>query len=124
MQIFCCGGTAGKFRLAAYAVTFSGMHFNHHFQSLDCSCSNRTGRWEAHIWEEGKQVYLGGFDNEEEAALAHDIAAVRFRAHDANTNFNISNYKQELKHLPEVLVRSKLEEQSMLSYPLHQHSWC
>ena len=23
----------------------------------------RTGRWEAHIWENGKQVYLGGFDS-------------------------------------------------------------
>ncbi|KAL0023708.1 hypothetical protein WJX79_005686 [Trebouxia sp. C0005] len=62
----------------------------------------RTGRWEAHIWEDGKQVYLGGFDNEEQAALAYDIAAIKFRAHDANTNYNISNYEQELLHFDEV----------------------
>ncbi|KAL3140248.1 hypothetical protein ABBQ38_004520 [Trebouxia sp. C0009 RCD-2024] len=62
----------------------------------------RTGRWEAHIWEEGKQVYLGGFDNEEQAALAYDIAAIKFRAHDANTNYSISNYEQELLHFHEV----------------------
>ncbi|DBA95939.1 hypothetical protein WJX77_004025 [Trebouxia sp. C0004] len=62
----------------------------------------RTGRWEAHIWEDGKQVYLGGFDNEEQAALAYDIAAIKFRAQDANTNYNISNYEQELLHFDEV----------------------
>lgn len=48
------------------------------------------------------QVYLGGFDNEEQAALAYDIAAIKFRAHDANTNYPISNYEQELLHFDEV----------------------
>ena len=48
------------------------------------------------------QVYLGGFDNEEQAALAYDIAAIKFRSHDANTNYNISNYEQELLHFDEV----------------------
>lgn len=27
----------------------------------------RTKRWEAHIWDDKKQVYLGGFDVEEHA---------------------------------------------------------
>ena len=26
----------------------------------------RTQRWEAHIWEAGKQIYLGGFSGEEQ----------------------------------------------------------
>ena len=51
------------------------------------------------------QVYLGGFDNEEQAALAYDIAAIKFRAHEANTNYNISNYEQELLHFDEVSCR-------------------
>lgn len=50
-------------------------------------------------------MYLGGFDNEEQAALAYDIAAIKFRAHDANTNYSISNYEQELLHFNEVSLR-------------------
>ena len=68
-------------------------------------------------------MYLGGFDNEEQAALAYDIAAIKFRAHDANTNFNISNYEQELKHFDEVLMRSQLQQSSMHSYALEQQFW-
>jgi hypothetical protein len=56
----------------------------------------RTQRWEAHIWEAGKQIYLGGFDAEEQAALAYDLAALKFRGADATTNFDVSNYGQEL----------------------------
>ncbi len=29
----------------------------------------RTRRWESHIWENSKQLYLGGFDSEHQAAL-------------------------------------------------------
>lgn len=62
----------------------------------------RTGRWEAHIWEDGKQVYLGGFDTEEQASIAYDIAALKCRGSGAITNFDISNYAQELSRLHEV----------------------
>ena len=34
----------------------------------------RTQKWEAHIWEGGKQQYLGGWDTAAKAALAFDIA--------------------------------------------------
>jgi hypothetical protein len=32
-----------------------------------CAARRRTKRWEAHIWDDKKQVYLGGFDIEEHA---------------------------------------------------------
>jgi hypothetical protein len=36
-----------------------------------------TGRWEAHIWDQGKQVYLGGFSTSIAAARAYDLVAVK-----------------------------------------------
>ena len=62
----------------------------------------RTGRWEAHIWEDGKQVYLGGFDSEAQAALAYDVTAVKCRGDDAATNFDMDDYRQELAALDDV----------------------
>lgn len=49
--------------------------------------------------------YAGGFDTEQEAALAYDVACVRFRGQVAHTNFDIDGYTYELEHLSEVLSR-------------------
>ncbi|XP_043815570.1 APETALA2-like protein 3 isoform X2 [Manihot esculenta] len=60
----------------------------------------RTGRWESHIWDCGKQVYLGGFDTAHAAARAYDRAAIKFRGIDADINFNMSNFtKEEFVHI-------------------------
>eukprot|EP00854_Cymbomonas_tetramitiformis_P006725 gene6725-8048_t len=54
----------------------------------------RSGRWEAHIWVKatGKQIYLGGYELEEHAAEAYDVAALKCKGKRGKTNFPISKY--------------------------------
>ncbi|XP_050142356.1 AP2-like ethylene-responsive transcription factor BBM1 isoform X2 [Malus sylvestris] len=71
-----------------------------------------TGRYEAHLWDnscrregqtrKGRQVYLGGYDKEEKAARAYDLAALKYWGTTTTTNFPISNYEKEvdeMKHM-------------------------
>ncbi|CAN1237668.1 APETALA2-like protein 2 [Linum grandiflorum] len=62
----------------------------------------RTGRWESHIWDCGKQVYLGGFDTAHAAARAYDRAAIKFRGVDADINFNLNDYDEDMKQMKEM----------------------
>ncbi|XP_071913838.1 AP2-like ethylene-responsive transcription factor AIL6 isoform X1 [Coffea arabica] len=71
-----------------------------------------TGRYEAHLWDnscrregqarKGRQVYLGGYDKEEKAARAYDLAALKYWGPTATTNFPVSNYSKELEEMKHV----------------------
>ncbi|XP_052157460.1 AP2-like ethylene-responsive transcription factor PLT1 [Oryza glaberrima] len=72
------------------------------------SCRHRwTGRFEAHLWDKnswnptqrkkGKQVYLGAYDEEEAAARAYDLAALKYWGPTTFTNFPVMDYEKELK---------------------------
>ncbi|XP_030499679.2 AP2-like ethylene-responsive transcription factor AIL6 isoform X2 [Cannabis sativa] len=71
-----------------------------------------TGRYEAHLWDnscrregqarKGRQVYLGGYDKEEKAARAYDLAALKYWGATATTNFPVSNYSKELEEMKHV----------------------
>ncbi|XP_073152581.1 AP2-like ethylene-responsive transcription factor ANT [Henckelia pumila] len=66
-----------------------------------------TGRYEAHLWDnsckkegqsrKGRQVYLGGYDMEEKAARAYDLAALKYWGPSTHINFPLENYHQELE---------------------------
>uniref|UniRef100_A0A804RGD0 AP2/ERF domain-containing protein n=1 Tax=Zea mays TaxID=4577 RepID=A0A804RGD0_MAIZE len=68
-----------------------------------------SGKYEAHLWDntsqvegrkrKGKHVYLGSYVDEEQAAKAHDLAALKYWGTGPNTklNFNISDYEKEIE---------------------------
>ncbi|KAL5547601.1 hypothetical protein UlMin_002832 [Ulmus minor] len=68
-----------------------------------------TGRYEAHLWDKncwnesqnkkGRQVYLGAYDEEEAAAHAYDLAALKYWGPDTILNFPLSTYEKELKEM-------------------------
>ncbi|KVI09523.1 AP2/ERF domain-containing protein [Cynara cardunculus var. scolymus] len=53
----------------------------------------RTGRWESHIWLGLWEASLSG---------AYDRAAIKFRGLDADINFNISDYEEDLKQIKDL----------------------
>ncbi|XP_057494182.1 AP2-like ethylene-responsive transcription factor At1g16060 [Actinidia eriantha] len=71
-----------------------------------------TGRFEAHLWDKGswnatqrkkgKQVYLGAFDEEESAARAYDLAAIKYWGPTTFTNFPVTDYEKEIEMMQNV----------------------
>ncbi|CAA7387707.1 unnamed protein product [Spirodela intermedia] len=68
-----------------------------------------TGRYEAHLWDnsckkegqtrKGRQVYLGGYDTEEKAARAYDLAALKYWGTSTHINFPLEAYRDELEEM-------------------------
>ncbi|XP_045802302.1 AP2-like ethylene-responsive transcription factor BBM2 [Trifolium pratense] len=75
-----------------------------------------TGRYEAHLWDKGtwnptqkkkgKQVYLGAYNDEEAAARAYDLAALKYWGTSTFTNFPVSDYEKEI----EIMITMSKEE--------------
>ncbi|CAO2817730.1 unnamed protein product [Amaranthus hypochondriacus] len=65
-----------------------------------------TGRYEAHLWDntckkEGqtRKGRQGGYDMEEKAARAYDLAALKYWGLSAHTNFPMEGYKEEIEEM-------------------------
>ncbi|KAL9256426.1 AP2-like ethylene-responsive transcription factor PLT1-like protein [Drosera capensis] len=65
-----------------------------------------TGRYEAHLWDnscrregQSRKGRQGGYDKEEKAARAYDLAALKYWGTSTTTNFPISNYEKEVEDM-------------------------
>ncbi|KAK9285340.1 hypothetical protein L1049_024531 [Liquidambar formosana] len=68
-----------------------------------------TGRYEAHLWDnscrregQARKGRQGGYDKEDKAARAYDLAALKYWGPTATTNFPVSNYTKELEEMKHV----------------------
>ncbi|KAE8658796.1 AP2-like ethylene-responsive transcription factor ANT [Hibiscus syriacus] len=72
-----------------------------------------TGRYEAHLWDnscrkegqtrKGRQGFCfrisGGYDMEDKAARAYDLAALKYWGSSTHINFPLENYREELEEM-------------------------
>ncbi|GER52015.1 AP2-like ethylene-responsive transcription factorAIL5 [Striga asiatica] len=65
-----------------------------------------TGRFEAHLWDnscrregQSRKGRQGGYDKEEKAARAYDLAALKYWGPTTTTNFPVTNYGRELEEM-------------------------
>uniref|UniRef100_A0A0E0LE82 AP2/ERF domain-containing protein n=1 Tax=Oryza punctata TaxID=4537 RepID=A0A0E0LE82_ORYPU len=65
-----------------------------------------TGRYEAHLWDnscrregQSRKGRQGGYDKEEKAARAYDLAALKYWGPTTTTNFPVANYEKELEEM-------------------------
>ncbi|GFQ04460.1 ap2-like ethylene-responsive transcription factor at2g41710 [Phtheirospermum japonicum] len=71
-----------------------------------------TGRYEAHLWDKstwnqnqnkkGKQVAIGAYDDEEAAARAYDLAALKYWGPGTLINFPVTDYTRDLEEMQNV----------------------
>ncbi|KAF8400470.1 hypothetical protein HHK36_013768 [Tetracentron sinense] len=65
-----------------------------------------TGRYEAHLWDkncwnesQNKKGRQGAYDDEEAAAHAYDLAALKYWGQETILNFPLSTYEEEFKEM-------------------------
>ncbi|GMN34248.1 hypothetical protein TIFTF001_004590 [Ficus carica] len=65
-----------------------------------------TGRYEAHLWDnsckkegQSRKGRQGGYDMEEKAARAYDLAALKYWGPSTHINFPLGNYQKELEEM-------------------------
>uniref|UniRef100_A0ACD6A1Q9 Uncharacterized protein n=1 Tax=Avena sativa TaxID=4498 RepID=A0ACD6A1Q9_AVESA len=87
-----------------------------------------SGKYEAHLWDnasqvegrkrKGKHVYLGSYVTEENAAKAHDLAALKYWGISQHTklNFNVSDYEKEIE------IMKNMNQDEFVAYIRRQSS--
>ncbi|KAL5753184.1 hypothetical protein ACOSP7_023355 [Xanthoceras sorbifolium] len=85
---------------------------------------HQHGRWQARIGRVAgnKDLYLGTFSTQEEAAEAYDIAAIKFRGVNAVTNFDITRYDVERIMASNTLLAGELARRNKEIVPANNEA--
>ncbi|XP_075482806.1 AP2-like ethylene-responsive transcription factor ANT [Primulina tabacum] len=85
---------------------------------------HQHGRWQARIGRVAgnKDLYLGTFSTQEEAAEAYDVAAIKFRGINAVTNFDISRYDVERIMESNALLSGEMARRNKLADSINDSS--
>ncbi|XWS64303.1 hypothetical protein CRYUN_Cryun06bG0174700 [Craigia yunnanensis] len=93
---------------------------SNNYKRLTILCYNRhrwTGRFEAHLWDKAswnptqrKKGKQGAYDEEESAARAYDLAAIKYWGTSTSTNFPVSDYENEIE-----IMKSLTKEEYLAS---------
>ncbi|GFZ07916.1 ARIA-interacting double AP2 domain protein [Actinidia rufa] len=83
-----------------------------------------TGRYEAHLWDkncwneaQNKKGRQGAYNDEEAAAHAYDLAALKYWGHETILNFPVSTYEEELNEM-----KGQSREEYIGSLRRHHHN--
>ncbi len=78
----------GNLRQCSYSQNSTNRRKMPAISSKYLGVSKIKNKWRAHFTKNNKQIFLGYFDNEVDAALAYDKAAIETYGAFANPNFN------------------------------------
>ncbi|GFY84918.1 integrase-type DNA-binding superfamily protein [Actinidia rufa] len=83
-----------------------------------------TGRFEAHLWDklswnvtQKKKGKQGAYDEEESAARAYDLAALKYWGTSTLTNFPVSDYEKEIE-----IMQTVTKEEYLACLRRHHHN--
>ena len=87
-------------------------HLPHSSRFRGVTKHKRSGRWEAHIWirDTKKQVYLGGYSNEQHAAEAFDLVALKCKLVKNGRKIKLNYPASKYQDLQGYLLSTSLEE--------------
>lgn len=75
------------------------------FDGFACVGCSGGEKWEASIWVDGRQRYLGSFEDERFAARIYDIAALTLKGDRVKTNFAKEEYENAMREIQALAMR-------------------